>query len=301
MNEARTLDQLWQERPRRPFTKWSLVAMLGLIGIVFTTSGFELGMDAHRWQNLNRFAESLIPYPLQGGSFEFGVAIDWAAGMWRDGAMAAAWKTFAISIVAVVLAMCLALLLTLPAARNFATPEPFLPGPRPPSLARRAAWRTLVGASRATLIMLRAIPEYIWAFLFVAMLGANAWPAILALALHNAGILGRLTSEVVENVATQSPAALRALGASRRQITVFSLLPQNFTRLLLYFFYRWETCIREATVLGMLGIASLGFLIDDARVEMKYDEMFFLILVSGAIVVFVDLLSILARHIARNS
>ncbi len=78
-------------------------------------------------------------------------------------------------------------------------------------------------------------------------------------------------------------------------------MPESFTRLLLYFLYRFETCVREATVLGMLGIASLGFLIDNARVARRHDEMFFLILVGAAIVVAGDLVSMAARRFARRA
>jgi phosphonate transport system permease protein len=292
---------LWEKRPRNTFLERSLLVMGALILVVFLTSGFELGLSAKRLANFDRFLVDVTPFPLQGKPFDFGVAWDWMVDLLQRGGFEAAISTLSISVVAIVLAMGLALLFTLPAARNFANPEPFVPGPKPPTASELYPWRALVLATRSILILLRAIPEYVWAFLLLSVVGLNAWTAILALALHNAGILGRLTSELVENVDTETPSALRGLGANRRQITVFSLVPQSFTRLLLYFFYRWETCVREATVLGMLGIASLGFLIDDARVAIRYDEMFFLILVGGAIVVAGDLVSVAARRIARRA
>jgi phosphonate transport system permease protein len=298
---AKQIDLLWHARSRNRFLERSLLVMGALILVVFLTSGFEMGMNGKRLDNFDRFLGNIVPFPLKDGPLDLGVGWDWAMGMLRDGGLEAAIATLAISVVAIVLAMGVALLMALPAARNIAHPEPFLPGPRPPTRRELLPWRALVFCTRSVLIVLRAIPEYVWAFLLVSILGLNAWPAILALALHNAGILGRLTSELVENVATETPSALRALGANRRQITVLGLLPQSFTRLLLYFFYRFETCVREATVLGMLGIASLGFLIDDARIAMKYDEMFFLILVGGAIVVAADLVSMAARHLARHA
>ena len=294
--------RLWRDRPRSRFTIASLLAMGGLIVATFFTTDLKTGLDSRRFHNLRRFLGEVVPHPLQGEPWDSGTAWNWAAGILDEGGgFDAAIATLSISIVAIVLAMSIAFVFTLPAARNFANPEPFLAGPRSPSPGQRFAWGALVALARTILILLRSIPEYVWAFLLVAILGLNAWPAILALALHNAGILGRLTSEVVENVERPVPAALRGLGASREQITIFSLLPQNFGRLLLYFFYRWETCIREATVLGMLGIASLGFLIDDAKVALEYDEMFFLILVGAAIVVVVDFISLFARQIARRA
>jgi phosphonate transport system permease protein len=69
---------------------------------------------------------------------------------------------------------------------------------------------------------------------------------------------------------------------------------------LLYVFYRFETCVREATVLGMLGVVSLGYWIEDARTKQYYDEMAFYLLFGGALVLVVDLLSALARRIVRR-
>ncbi len=299
---ARVL-QLWRERPRSRFLWWSVGVMTSSTIVVFTTIGLGSGGNLRRLENLKRFLGQIVPHDQHGEPIDFGLAWwDWAGDlMGRGGGFDAAVATLAISIVSIVLAMGLALLFTLPASRNFANPEPFLPEAKVPTAVRRNSWRAVVVVTRAVLILLRAIPEYIWAFLLIGVLGANAWPAILALALHNAGILGRLTSEIVENVELQVPSALRAIGAGRKQITMFSLLPQNFTRLLLYFFYRWETCVREATVLGLLGIASLGFLIADARVKFFRDDLFFLILVGASIVVLGDFVSLLARVIARRA
>ena len=72
-------------------------------------------------------------------------------------------------------------------------------------------------------------------------------------------------------------------------------------RFLTYFFYRWETCVREATVLGILGMASLGWLIDESKVAFKYDEMLFFIGLGVVIVLLGDLLSAFARGIVRRA
>ena len=101
---------------------------------------------------------------------------------------------------AIVLAGLLGLVLTGPATRTLATPDPWLPHGRAPPWWRTAAWGAVVGATRLLLVFLRAIPEYVWAFLLLTIFGPTAWPAVLALALHNAGILGRLGADTLENV-----------------------------------------------------------------------------------------------------
>ncbi|MEM9593417.1 MAG: ABC transporter permease subunit [Acidobacteriota bacterium] len=209
--------------------------------------------------------------------------------------------TLAISVVAILLAGLGGAVLGLGGARTLATPEAYLPRLRKPPRRLRLAWRGLVWLSRGAMIVLRAIPAYLWAFLLLALLGPTAWPAILALAFHNAGILGKLSSEVVENLDPRTPSALRALGASRAQVTMTALFPAAFPRMLLFFFYRWETCVRQATILGLLGIVSLGYWIQDARARNHYDEMLFYVLLGSVLVLAGDVVSLAVREWLRRS
>jgi phosphonate transport system permease protein len=290
-------------RPRNRFVRGSLVVMVVLVTVCWTAGGFrpQDWLAPHRLANLRRFLADLQPWPVRQEGGGVGEALGWAAGLWRDGGADATSATLAVSLVAIVLAGVVALLSTVPAAGNLATPAPYLPGGRLPGRMERWAWFALVGAARGLLMVLRSIPEYVWAFLLLGMLGPNAWPMVLALALHNTGILGRLGAEVVENTETAAPAALRGLGAGRRQIALAGLLPLALGRWLLYFFYRWETCVREATVLGMLGMASLGFAIVESRAHNRYDEMVLHVLLAVLLVVVGDLVSNLARHLLRRA
>ena len=206
--------------------------------------------------------------------------------------------TLGLSVLAIVIAASLAAFLCIPAARNISRPDAFTPSPRAPKRGPRIAWGVLSATTRTLMIFLRAIPEYLWAFLLIKTLGPSAWPAAIALALHNAGILGKLQAEVLEDVA---PAALRGLGAGRLQIAMAALLPATFPRFLLFFFYRFETCVREATVLGMLGVVSLGALIQNARAAQRHDEMLLFVLLGASIVVVADLVSSLARAGLRHA
>ncbi len=117
----------------------------------------------------------------------------------------------------------------------------------------------------------------------------------MALAIHNAGILGRLGAEVVENAPSTLPRAMRANGSQRSQMFWLGLLPALLGRFLVFFFYRWETCVREATVLGFVGVSSLGFYIQDARARDLYDEMIVLVVAGAGLVLAGDLLSAWVR------
>ena len=296
------LRYLRSQRPRSRFAYWSaLLLLVVMIGSWFVGDfQVENFLSERRLQNLTRFLHELIPYPLQERDFNLGIALKWAGEILAEKGWSAMVVTLAISVAAIVLAGFGGAFFSLPAARNFTSPEPFLPSLRNPHWAWRFLWRALVWMTRLFLIFLRSIPEYMWAFLLLAVLGPTAWPAVLALALHNLGTLGKLGAEVVENTEPSPLSALRGLGASHLQIAFTGLFPLTFSRFLLFLFYRWETCVREATVLGMLWIVSLGYWIQDSRARNHYDEMFFLVLLGAALVLIGDLLSSLARETIRR-
>jgi len=296
------LRHLRSQRPRSRFAHWSALLLLIVMIGSWWVGDFQVEnfLSERRLQNMNRFLHELIPYPLQGREFDFGIAWDWAADVLARKGWSATMVTLAISVAAIVLAGFGGAFFSLPAARNFTSPEPFLSSLRNPHWAWHFLWRAVVWVTRLFLIFVRAIPEYMWAFLLLAVLGPTAWPAVLALALHNLGVLGKLGAEVVENTEPAPLSALRGLGASHLQIASTGLFPLTFSRFLLFLFYRWETCVREATVLGMLGIVSLGYWIQDSRARNHYDEMFFLVLLGAALVLIGDLLSALARESIRR-
>ena len=303
------IDALARARPRSRLVRWSLV-LLGLL-VVWAWFGGEIqvaeAFGPQRLANLKRFlAVDIQPYDLRDRPFNLGEHCAWCWRLATDRGFSGALSTLSISVLAICLAGLWASLLMLFAARNVASREPFEAWIRADGESARprsqgAGWKLVCGLVRALLVFLRAIPEYIWAFLFLAMLGASAWPAVLALAIHNSGILGKLGAETVENLDPRTLRTLREAGATRSQIAVAAILPLSLSRCLLYFFYRFETCVREATVLGMLGVASLGYWIQDSRTRQFYDEMLFFVALGAAIVLFADLVSMLARWIVRRA
>lgn len=295
------IEQLWRDRPRRPFVRASGWLLSLLTIYCWLAGGFRIDIfDGRRVTNLKRFLGELRPYPVRD-EFDLRTLLTWMTDLMSDRGFEAAATTLAIAVAAACLAGLAACVLCLPAARNFASPEAFLDDARQPHALVRAMWAGVVYLTRVILIFLRSIPEYVWAFLLISMIGPSAWPAVLALAIHNAGILGKLGGEVVENLEDRSLAALRGLGATRAQIAVGGIFPAALSRFLLFLFYRWETCVREATVLGMLGIVSLGYWIQDARARNQYDTMIFLLAIGIAIVLLGDVVSIVARRIVRQS
>ena len=150
-------------------------------------------------------------------------------------------------------------------------------------------------------MLARAMPEYILAFLLLRVFGPTYWVLIFALAIHNGGILLRLGAEVFDNTKSQASEVILAQGGNRSSAYLAAMMPAGFNRLVLFLFYRWESCIREATVLGMLGVASLGFLISDAKVAFFYDEMILWVCLGAALVFVGDLTSDFVRGKLRTA
>jgi len=310
---ATTVRALHAARPHSRFLRFSAVGVAALVAWAWWAGRFDVAdlFSARREANLLRFLADVRPPALYGKPWDWGVAWEWASTMFVSGHQGAAFElpsgwealriTLAMSIAAIVLAGVAGLAAAFPAARTFATADAFLPGSERSSVARRRAWTALLIGTRGVLLFVRSIPEYIWAYLLIGMLGISAWPAVVALALHNAGTLGKLDAETVENLSPRALGALRGAGASREQIAAFAAIPSALSRFLLYFFYRWETCVREATVLGMLGIVSLGYALNEARIRGRYHDMLFYVLMGALLVLIGDLVSAIARRAIRRA
>ncbi len=112
--------------------------------------------------------------------------------------------------------------------------------------------------ARLVMNVLRAIPELVWAGLLVVAAGLGPFTGTLALAVHTAGVLGRLFSESLENVSPEPYQALRNHGANAGAAFWYSTFPQVLPQLTSYTLYRWENNIRAAAVLGVVGGGGLG-------------------------------------------
>jgi phosphonate transport system permease protein len=155
----------------------------------------------------------------------------------RKVAVAAA-ETLAMSLLGTVLAAAGGLLLALPAQR-----------------------RGLRAAAKFAMNVLRSIPELVWATLLLVSAGLGPFAGTLALAVHTAGVLGRLFAEAIENAPPGPADALRAQGVRGVVVFCWATLPQVLPQLLSYTLYRWENNIRAAAVLGVVGAGGLGQLL----------------------------------------
>jgi phosphonate transport system permease protein len=201
-----------------------------------------------------------------------------------------ALETFAISLVGSVLSVLIALPLAAVATRTLLY-RGVLFAARPPARGERALRVGLFALAKATLAILRTVPEIVWALIFVVMLGLGPFPGVLALGVHTGGVLGKLFGEVLEDVDPRPLEALMATGASRVTILLYGVLPQALPQFVSYALYRWEVNIRAAAIMGFVGAGGLGQQIHVAISLFHEHRLLTLILAIYLIVTLVDALS----------
>jgi phosphonate transport system permease protein len=150
----------------------------------------------------------------------------------------ALFDTAWMSVGSLVLAVSLALPLSLPAAGRY--------GP----------WAKRL--TRSVMNLVRALPELVWAALIVLWVGLGPVAGMLALGIYTGGVLGRLFADALENHPDHAEKTLILSGASRLTAFLYGTLPALWPQWLAYALYRWEHNIRMASIMGFVGAGGLG-------------------------------------------
>jgi phosphonate transport system permease protein len=197
------------------------------------------------------------------------------------------WRTVAMATAGVTLALLVAVPLTLINTRVLSVSA--LSG----RMARGPFWlRQMV---RWLLIVLRSIPELVWALVFVRVVGLGPTAGVLAIALTYGGMLGKVYGEILESGETHATENLLRNGSSRLQAFFYGLLPTNAAELTSYTVYRWECAIRSSVVLGFVGAGGLGQQLDNSMKMFNGGEVASMLLVFIALVALADKVSAMLR------
>ena len=193
------------------------------------------------------------------------------------------WRTVAMATAGVTLALLLAVPLSLMATRVLSLSA--LSG-------RMDRWPAGVRwCVRAVLIVLRSVPELVWALVFVRVVGLGPTAGVLAIALTYGGMLGKVYAEILESGESHATQALMRNGSGRLQAFVYALLPSHAAELASYTVYRWECAIRSSVVLGFVGAGGLGHQLDNSMKMFNGGEVATLLLVFIALVALADRVS----------
>jgi len=146
---------------------------------------------------------------------------------------------------------------------------------------------------RRILDILRAFPEIVIALVLIYVLGGGPVPAMIAIALHTAGALGKMFSEVAENADLKPMEGLASVGANWSQRMSVGLLPQVAPDWFSYVLQRFEINVRASAILGFVGSGGIGY---DLKIAMqwgqgRYDQVVAIFLLLFITIVIVDQMS----------
>ncbi len=268
---VRDRDPAWLAR-----VSWACVCLVLVVPLLVATE-FRPWMllDRRSLEVTARFLGSMLP-PAATPDFLWLVA--------REG-----WRTVSIATAGMTLALAMALPLTLISTRVLSISA--LSGP----MARGPFW--LRQCVRWLLIVLRSVPELVWALVFVRVVGLGPTSGVLAIALTFCGMLGKVYGEILESGNTHAARTLLRNGSSRMQAFCYGLLPQNAAELVSYTVFRWECAIRSSVVLGFVGAGGLGQELDNSMKMFNGGEVLTMLLVFVALVALADRVSSWLRRI----
>jgi phosphonate transport system permease protein len=264
-----------------------VLAVIGLISwsAEGTNTDLRVFLTGDAWFQMASFFRNMFPPDLSGAFLR--------RTLWSG------VETIAVSLMGTVLAVVIALPLGVISSRTTlygGYQAEYRKLPLVPRLLRSLPYST----STLALNLLRSIPELFWALIFILAVGLGPFAGVLALGFHTGGVLGKLFSEVVENVDAQPLEALHATGARSSAVLAYGVLPLALPQLVSYTLYRWEVNIRAAAIIGVVGAGGIGRDIYVAISLFHYQQLATLLLMTLAIVTLVDYLSTWVRSLLRG-
>lgn len=145
--------------------------------------------------------------------------------------------------------------------------------------------------ARGILSFFRAVPDIVFALIFVTAVGLGPFAGVLALICHNTGVMGKLWAEAMEDVDQGPEQALRTAGASRWQVVANATIPNVLPQLTGLLLYRFDVNVRSSLVLGLVGAGGIGLLINKAIKTFQFDEMLTYLIIILIVIIAVDLAS----------
>lgn len=202
--------------------------------------------------------------------------------------LAATWQTVAIATAGLTLALLGAIPLTLLATESLSI-----------SLLESGRMRiiglALRQAARWLLVLLRSVPELVWALLLVRIVGLGPTAGVLAIALTYSGMLGKVYAEILESSEAHATESLLKNGSSRLAALLYGALPASAAELVSYTTFRWECAIRGSVMMGFVGAGGLGQRMDESMKMLAGDEVSTMLIIFVLLVACADRVSTFLR------
>ena len=145
--------------------------------------------------------------------------------------------------------------------------------------------------ARLVLLVLRGIPEIVWALLLVRAFGLGPAAGVLAIAVTYGGMLGKVYSEILESGDTRPARVLLESGSGRLMAFFYGLLPDSAQELASYTVYRWECAVRASVIMGFVGAGGLGQLMDQSMKMLNGGEVSTILIIFLLLVLLADAIS----------
>jgi phosphonate transport system permease protein len=142
----------------------------------------------------------------------------------------------------------------------------------------------------------RAINEMVFAMLFIVAVGLGPFAGVLALWVHTTGVLAKLFSEAVEAIDPRPVEGVRGTGANALEEILYGVIPQVLPLWISYTLYRFESNVRSAAVVGMVGAGGIGVILTDVVRSFAYAEVCALLIILVLTVTLIDLISARIRR-----
>lgn len=200
----------------------------------------------------------------------------------------ATWQTIAIATAGLTLALLAAIPFTLLATETLSIS-------RLESGHMRFISLLIRQTARWILVLLRSVPELVWALLLVRIFGLGPTAGVLAIALTYSGMLGKVYAEILESSDARTTQALLRNGSGRLAALCYGVLPATAAELVSYTAFRWECAIRGSVVMGFVGAGGIGQRMDESMKMLAGDEVFTMLLVFLLLVACADFVSSFLR------
>ncbi|SES30587.1 phosphonate ABC transporter, permease protein PhnE [Salipaludibacillus aurantiacus] len=164
-------------------------------------------------------------------------------------------------------------------------------------LAARNTAKRFSYVGKSILNAIRAIPELIFAIIFVAAVGIGPYAGVLAISINSIGMLGKLYAEVIESIDSSNVDAIKASGGNRIQAMWYGVLPQVLPEFSSYSIYRFEIDVRASTVLGIVGAGGIGAPLILATYQRAWEDVGMILIV---VVVFVSIIDFFSGKIRKK-
>lgn len=188
-------------------------------------------------------------------------------------------ETFWIAVLGTFIALLLSVPLAFMAARN-TTPHP-----------------AVYAVARGIIVFTRAVPDLVFALIFVRALGIGVLPGILALAFHSIGMVGKLLADAIEQADPAPREAVDSVGATKFQSIITTIVPQIIPAFISVALFRLDINLRSSTVLGLVGAGGVGLLLKERLGRLDYSEALGVVAIIFVFILAMELLAAAVRSV----